>query len=141
MYAQYLVSICHEGGVFKTCGGRFYHIITFEFYDSEKSLEVAITAAMNYCIDNDILSDVLEKCQSEVFNMLLTEYDAKFHEKCVRQEGHEDGIAEGIELGRADAFTTIVINALNSGMTESEISNKLLIPQETIEAAKAEMHS
>lgn len=81
--------------------------------------------------------------------MLLTEYDAKFHENCLRKEEYEDGFAKGISQGISQGITrghdeeriAIVINALNSGMTESEISTKLLIPSEAIEAAKKEMIS
>ena len=115
-----------------------------EFLDEGLPLEVAITAAIDYCIDKDVLADILEKCRSEVFDMLLTKYDAKFHEKCVREEGVEDGISIGLERGRAESerrILTITVNALNSGMTESEIATKLLIPMETIEAAKAEIKS
>lgn len=115
-----------------------------EFLDEGLPLEVAITAAIDYCIDKDVLADILEKCRSEVFDMLLTKYDAKFHEKCIRQEEYEEGISIGLERGRAESerrILTITVNALNSGMTESEIATKLLIPMETIEAAKAEMNS
>ena len=85
--------------------------------------------------------------------MLLTEYDAKFHEKCMREdymeegytkglsEGISQGISQGISKGRNDERITIVINAINSGMSESEIVTKLHIPQETIDAAKTEMDS
>ena len=81
--------------------------------------------------------------------MLLTEYDAKFHEKCLRKEEYDDGFAEGlsqgisqgISQGESNAYTTIIINALGGGMTESEISTKLKIPQEVIDYAKAEMNS
>lgn len=60
---------------------------------------VAITAAINYCVDRNVLADILEKCRSEMFDMLLTKYDAKFHEKCIRQEEHEDVVEEGISIG------------------------------------------
>ena len=81
--------------------------------------------------------------------MLLTEYDAKFHEKCMREDymeegytkGLSEGISQGISKGRNDERITIVINAINSGMSESEIVTKLHIPQETIDAAKTEMDS
>ena len=102
-------------------------------------LDLAITAAIDYCIDEGILADILEKCRDEVFDMLLTEYDAKFHEDNIRKEEREEGRQEGRREGILLAQTEIIINALNSGMTESEITEKLLIPQETIEAVKEEM--
>ena len=57
-------------------------------------LKDAIYHAMNVCIKKDVLSDILAKSQSEVFNMLLTEYDEKLHLKTVYNEGHEDGTKE-----------------------------------------------
>lgn len=64
--------------------------------DSRYDLNDAIYQAMNVCIKNDVLSDILTKSQSEVFNMLLTEYDEKLHLKTVYNEGHEDGTKEAI---------------------------------------------
>ena len=65
------------------------------------------------------------------------------HEQDIRDEGiaigREQGLEQGLEQGSVHAQTTIVINALNSGMTESEIHSKLLIPLEIIDAAKARM--
>lgn len=104
---------------------------TFSMTNPGAPLDLAITAAIDYCIDEGILADILEKCRDEVFDMLLTEYDAKFHEDNIRKEEREEG--------RLLAQTEIIINALNSGMTESEITEKLLIPQETIESVKEEM--
>lgn len=108
-----------------------------EFHESGYSLELAISAAIDYCLDKDILSDILEKCRDEVFNMLLTEYDAKFHEKCLRQEERAEGRAEG----QIYALTSVINNALNSGMSKDEIATKLLIPSELIEKVAAETSS
>lgn len=71
-----------------------------EFHAEGVPLDLAITAAIDYCIDEDILADILEKCRDEVFDMLLTKYDAKFHEDCVRKEAITEGIEIGIEKGR-----------------------------------------
>ena len=37
----------------------------------------AINEAITYCIENDILTDILIKNRSEVCHMLLTEFDEK----------------------------------------------------------------
>ena len=57
------------------------------------------------------------------------------HEQDIRDEGIEIGINQGL----LQAQTSIVINALNSGMTESEITTKLSIPAEIVEDAKKEL--
>ena len=58
--------------------------------DKGYGLETAIKKAMDECIKKGVLSDILEKNKSEVFHMLLTEYDEKQHLKNVYQEGCEE---------------------------------------------------
>ena len=77
--------------------------------DKGYELEAAIEKAINKCIDNDVMTDILLKCKSEVFNMLLTEYDEKKHMNSIREEGREEGeerfgilTAHLLEQGRID---------------------------------------
>lgn len=64
-----------------------------------------------------IFSDILAKSQSEVFNMLLTEYDEKKHFKMLYKEGREDGIKEA----HIDAIQKTIV-----------MMRKLNTPEETI---------
>lgn len=75
----------------------------------------AIETAINYCIENDILADILIKHRSEVYDMLLTYYDEKLHTKTLLQEGFEDGFESRQEE----------IDTLNAAIAEkdSTISN------------------
>ena len=63
----------------------------------------AIDRAIDDCIQDDVLADILVKCKSEVTSMLLTEFDEKLHKKTVYNEGYEDGhksgVSEGFERG------------------------------------------
>ncbi len=52
-----------------------------EYIDSQHTVEYAIRKAIDYCIENDTLADILIKCKSEVTNMLLTEFDEKLYKK------------------------------------------------------------
>ena len=52
-------------------------------------LTQAIRKAMDACIEQDILKDILLKSKSEVFHMLLTEYDEKKHLKNTYDEGYK----------------------------------------------------
>lgn len=67
-------------------------------YDSGK----AIDEAVEYCIQNDILREFLEKHRREVKNMCLTEFDEERYGQLMREEGWEDGHAKGIEQGKAE---------------------------------------
>lgn len=55
----------------------------------------AIRKAMDICIEQGILEDILLKSKSEVFHMLLTEYDEKKHLKNTYNEGYEHGQQSG----------------------------------------------
>lgn len=65
--------------------------------DKGMSTVHAIDEAITYCIENDILTDVLMKNRSEVSHMLLTEFDEKKFAKTMWNEGHESGYSEGQE--------------------------------------------
>ena len=114
-----------------------------EFIDADSSLEVAITAAIDYCIDEGILTDILTKCRAEVFDMLLTEYDAKFHEKCIRKEEFEDGfakgISQGISQGRNDERTSTVKRLILKNYPDNEIMEIANCSKEMIEQMRNEL--
>lgn len=54
-------------------------------------MEQAIDEAISYCIEHDILRDILLKNRSEVRHMLLTEFDEKKFAKSMWEEGRESG--------------------------------------------------
>ena len=85
------------------------------------SVEQAIDEAITYCIDHDILKDVLLKNRSEVRHMLLTEFDEKKFAKSMWEEGHESGYTEGHESGytegRESGYENIleIMDEINKG--------------------------
>ena len=86
-----------------------------EYIDSRYSTEDAIGKAIDYCIEKDILADILIKCKSEVTNMLLTEFDEKLYKKTVYREGYEDGVNEGFERGISEGFERGHTSGINEG--------------------------
>ena len=70
-----------------------------EYADSGLTMEEAVDNAVDLCIKENILADILIKCRSEVSSMLLTEFDEKLYKKSVYKEGYEDGVSEGYERG------------------------------------------
>ena len=85
----------------------------------------AIDAAITYCLENDMLTDVLLKNRSEVSHMLLTEFDEKKFAKTMWTEGHESGFSEGHESGfseghergliRGEANVLMIMDEINKG--------------------------
>ena len=86
------------------------------------SVEQAIDEAITYCIDHDILKDVLLKNRSEVRHMLLTEFDEKKFAKSMWEEGHESGYTEGHESGYTEGHESGYTEGHESGYTEGRES-------------------
>ena len=59
----------------------------------------AYEAAIDYCIEHDILKKFLRENKMEVIGMLLREFDVEKYERSLREEGRE----EGREAGLAEA--------------------------------------
>lgn len=67
----------------------------------------AVEKAIDECIEEEILADVLRKNRAEVMDVLLTTYNEKQHKKTLQREAREEGREEGREEER------IRINKLN----------------------------
>lgn len=76
---------------------QFIHIVG-ENLKSGVTNEIAVSAAIDYCIEHDILSDILLKIRSDDMRSLLTYYDKKLHLKTVWNEGYEAAQEEIAEL-------------------------------------------
>ena len=59
----------------------------------------AIDTAVDSCIKEGILIDILQKHRLEVTQVLLTEYDEKLHIDNEKNISYEEGVAEGLEIG------------------------------------------
>ena len=64
-------------------------------YRDSMELKEAIDLAVRECIEENILRDFLEQHRREVCDMCLTEFDEKKYEDVLREEGREEGLAEG----------------------------------------------
>jgi predicted transposase YdaD len=90
-------------------------------YEQEKnSLDEAVSLAVKYCIDNNVLRDFLRKHGSEVFNMLYSEYSFEEEAAVIREEAREEGREEGREENRQ-----YFLELLNQGLTVEEIKQRL----------------
>ena len=94
----------------------------------------AIEAAVNWCIESNVLKDYLIRHKSEVVGMILTEYDEKKHIKNEKQESWEEGKIEGIAKGenRLVELMNILISAekyddIRKAMTDPEYRRELYV--------------
>ena len=100
------------------------------------SLKHAIETAMDSCIEEGILKDVLIRQKTEVMHMLLTEFDEKKYKRSVYQDGYEDGVREGeisgFTKGREDALRDLARKKAAQGKDVAIIAAELETDVETI---------
>jgi len=87
-----------------------------EYQKNGLELEEAVNNAIEYCKKNNILKKFLEKHSSEVFNMLLTEWNWDDALEVAREEGLE----EGVEKSRQH-----FLELLDQDLTKEEIKQRL----------------
>jgi len=61
--------------------------------------DMAISTAIDSCIDNDILADFLTTHYGEVSKMLNWEYDAEVEKKVLSEEAEQRGLKKGLKQG------------------------------------------
>lgn len=80
------------------------------------TFETAVTNAIRYCIQHDIMQEFLRQHGSEVENMLFTEWNWDDALRVSREEGHEEGRAEGIEQGMQRGAMKTLCDLVVSGV-------------------------
>jgi len=67
------------------------------------AMEAAVKQAVDDCIRNGMLAEILSANRAEVLNLILTEYDEQSHIASEKEisyaEGEEKGIEKGIKKG------------------------------------------
>ena len=86
--------------------------------ESGMKINDAITEAVDWAVDEDLLEGFFKEQKARVEAMSLTEFDEELFIKTMHQDGYEDGYAdgreEGLEAGRAEgARKTALENARN----------------------------
>ena len=76
----------------------------------------AIDHAIDECIENDKIADILVKNRAEVKNMLLTDFDEKKYRKMLIRDSRAEGLAIGRSEGKSEATATL--NELNKRLFE-----------------------
>jgi len=99
-----------------------------EYQKNGYSLEESVTLAIKYCKENNILKKFFDTHSSEVFNMLLTEWNQEEAMEVAREEGIEEGIEKGIEKEKL----IIAKNLLVEGSTHEFVHRITGLSQEKI---------
>ena len=70
-----------------------------EYNRNIKDLTAAINKAVDECIKDNILKNILESQKKEGINVVLTEFDEEKFENMLREEGRQEGRREGRQEG------------------------------------------
>ena len=109
----------------KTLAGYSVFISKMREYEKECGNKTeAMTRAIKYCRENDILKSFLEKNGTEVINMLMTEWNLDDALAVRFEEGREEGIEKGKE--------EVARNALAEGASVEFINKITGLDTETI---------
>jgi predicted transposase/invertase (TIGR01784 family) len=121
----------------KTLDG--YSALVEMIREQERSLprEEAIRAAIKRCLEQDILKSFLETHSSEVYNMLITEWNIDEAKVAWYEEGLEKGLERGMEEGREEGIENVTLNALAMGLSVEVIQQMTGLDAETIERLKS----
>ncbi len=93
-------------------------------------------SAIQYCIDNNILSEYLRGKVTEVIDMLFAEYNYEEDIRTQRQEAEEKGIAIGFSRGRAEERLDVARNFIRAGTDFSIISQCTGLSMEELQEIK-----
>ena len=97
-----------------------------EFINKGYEKKRAIQQAIDLCIEEGILKDVLLKHRAEVEEMFLTKFDKKMYEDAIRMDAREEGLAEGRAEGRAEGLAEGRAEGIEEGVRKTAKNMKQL---------------
>ncbi len=102
-------------------------------YSENLELIDAVDKAVDECLESGILSDFLSKHRKEASNMVLTEFNEENYRKMLREEGIAEGIdigrSEGIDIGRSE----LIISMAKSGLSIMQIAAIADLTEEAVQ--------
>ena len=98
--------------------------------DSGMTVEEAVGAAVDSCIAQGILADILSKHRAEVINVFLTDYDDELRMKVIVNDQIEEKVEEALE----EQLASLVRKKLTKGFSEPEIADMLELDVAQVEA-------
>ncbi len=93
-----------------------------EYQKRYGSTKEAVDAAVSYCVEHGILTDILIPLSAEVKKMLLTEYNEKKVMAWLKKEAREEGRLEGQREGRIEGRQEGRIEGRQEGGNQKVIS-------------------
>ena len=93
------------------------------------SFQEAVETAVEDCISQNILSEILRKNKAEVIDMILTEYDENEFREFLKEDswkkGHEAGVQDGIKTGIKTGIREIIRTFTELQLPKEQLLEKL----------------
>ncbi len=105
--------------------GKFVEI-SREFVSQNNNINIALNTAIDYCIEQNILSNQLRQYRAEVLDMMPGQFDKKKYERSLQNEGREIGYQEGINVGIEQGIEALILDNLEQKIPEEQIILKLI---------------
>ena len=106
-----------------------YFVDTVRKFSKKFQFSTAVDRAVEKCIKEEVLADILQKYRAEVKSMLLTEFDEEREWKLIAEGFRELGFDEGKEKGKKEIIKTMLSNGATketilklTGITETEFN-------------------
>ena len=96
-------------------------------------LKQCLSAAVDSCIEKNILKDVLIQQKAEVIQMILETYDKELHDKTLRRERYEDGYNKGMTDGIRQLISTLQEVSISREDTRKKLQEKYGLSQKEAE--------
>ena len=110
--------------------------LVYRYRETYDTIEVAIDKAVNECIQEGVLSDILSLHKAEVKGMLLTEFNEKEYIELVKKEEFESGKSEGIEIGKSEGIEIGKSEGIEIGKSEGIEIGELTLMKKLISEGK-----
>lgn len=102
-------------------------------YRKVMPLAEAVKRAVDECIEEDVLREFLLANKAEVLKVSIYEYNEELHLKTLRQEGYEDGVADGKETGKYLSMISLICKKIQKGKSLAVIAEELEEDVTTVE--------
>lgn len=84
-------------------------------YKLDSNLEEAINWAVDECIREGILNDILLLHKAEVIELILTEFNKELYEQGLKEDAWEEGLEKGREAGKILGKTETLVSLVKKG--------------------------
>ena len=104
---------------------QFIAIIRRNLAENMKHRE-AVEQAVDECIRNDILADILRKNRSEIVDSILTEWDENEYREFLKEESWKEGCEAGRNAGRIEGIEMMIQSCIEFGIDRQKICEKIV---------------